>query len=112
MKKQLLLALILVAGLAVVLAFKNENTPKKYLTLTFDPNHFITVVDELGVTHTMELKGNSVTNSTTWIERAQIPLTSKLNELASKGYKLVSSSRNYGGGNYSGNFTTYIFEKE
>lgn len=105
MKKQLLLALFLVAGLAAVFAFKQEHTPKKYLTLTFVPTNWITVVDEQGISQTFDLKGNLGKDK--WIENSQAPLTAKLNELAAKGYKLLAVSPTW-----SGMYTTYIFEKE
>jgi len=111
MKKQLLLALFIVAGLAAVLAFKQEHTPKKYLTLTFYPGSWITIVDEQGAKQTLELNGKgSIDQSEKWIENEQAPFTAKLNELATKGYKLVAVSQTWIGAN--GTFTTYIFEKE
>ncbi len=112
MKKQLLLALLIVAGLAAVLAFKQEQTPKKYLTLTFVPKSWITIIDEQGAKQTLELnQKGSMYDSEKWIEDAQAPLTSKLNELAAKGYKLVAVSQTWMGAN-GGTYTTYIFEKE
>jgi len=107
MKKQLLLALLLVAGLAAVFAFKQEQAPKKYLTLTFNPGSWITIVDEQGANQSLELKLNNA-NANKWIENSQVPLTAKLNELANKGYKLVAVSPT----SYSGTHTIYIFEKE
>jgi hypothetical protein len=104
MKKQLLLALFIVAGLAAVFAFKQEHTPKKYLTLTFVPGSWITVVDEQGASQTLDLNG---VGRDKWIENSQAPLTAKLNELAAKGYKLVVVSPTI-----NGSYTTYIFEKE
>ncbi|MBP6303521.1 MAG: hypothetical protein KBG24_10670 [Bacteroidia bacterium] len=111
MKKQLLLALLLVAGLAAVFAFKQEQTPKKYLTLTFVPKSWITIVDEQGAKQTLELNGKgSISESEKWIEDSQAPLTAQLNELTAKGYKLVAVSQTWIGAN--GTYTTYIFEKE
>lgn len=107
MKKQLLLTLLIVAGLAAVFAFKQEQAPKKYLTLTFLQSNWITVVDEQGASQTLELKSAGDINKDKWRENAQAPLTAKLNELANKGYKLVAVSPTY-----SGTFTIYIFEKE
>lgn len=101
MKKQLLLALFIVFGLAAVLAFKQEQAPKKYLTLTISPNEQMMVVDEKGTSQTSALSYGNVAVKSEWIAAYQIPLTEKLNELAAKGYKLVAVSGN-----------TYIFEKE
>ncbi|MFA7380739.1 MAG: hypothetical protein WC150_09770 [Bacteroidia bacterium] len=101
MKKQLLLALFIVAGLAAVLAFKQE-PPKKYLTLNFYPQNWITIVDEKGGKETTDLK-TILMKSDKWIEHHQSPLTVKLNELAAKGYKLVA---------IDGQHSIYIFEKE
>lgn len=112
MKKQLLLALFIVAGLAAVFAFKQEQASKKYMTLTFNPNNYwITVVDEQGAKEISKLNGKLILGKADeWIEGFQSPLTAKLNELAAKGYKLVAVSPTQGGG--SNSFTTYIFEKE
>lgn len=109
MKKQLLLALLLVAGLAAVFAFKQEHTPKKYLTLTFS-RYWIDTVDEQGVKEISKLNYKLNPNDADdWISGFQSPLTSKLNELAAKGYKLVAVSPTEAG---TSSFTTYIFEKE
>ncbi len=105
MKKQLLLALLIVAGLAAVLAFKQENTPKKYLTLTILISHGMTIVDEQGTKQTIKL--DPYKNFEQWVENVQAPLTTQLNELAAKGYKLIAVSPTFGGSN-----ATYIFEKE
>lgn len=112
MKKQLLLALLLVAGLAAVFAFKQEHTPKKYQTLTFNPdNGWITVVDEQGAKEILKINGKLTPGkSEEWIEGYQSPLTAKLNELAAKGYKLVAVSPTIGGSLV--HYTTYVFEKE
>lgn len=104
MKKQLLLALFIVAGLAAVFAFKQEHTPKKYLTLSFFTGQWITIVDEQGASQSLELKLNNA-NSNKWIENSQVPLTTKLNELSAKGYRIIEVST-------SGNLSTFIFEKE
>jgi|JI7StandDraft_1071085.scaffolds.fasta_scaffold86754_2 hypothetical protein len=109
MKKQLLLALFIVAGLAAVFAFKQEHTPKKYLTLTFFPTNWITIVDELGVSQTTKLKGNGGYKADEWIEANQTHLTKKFNELSAKEYKLIAVSPTQGANHL---FTTYIFEKE
>lgn len=109
MKKQLLLALLIVAGLGAVLAFKQEHTPKKYLTLTFYPNKWITIVDELGVSQTTKLNGNGGFKADEWIEANQTHLTKKFNELSAKEYKLIAVSPTQGENNL---LTTYIFEKE
>ncbi len=104
MKKQLLLALFIVAGLVAVFAFKQEQTPKKYLTLSFLSGQWITIVDEQGASQSLELKLNNA-NANKWIENSQVPLTTKLNELSAKGYRLIEVST-------SGNLATFIFEKE
>ncbi len=106
MKKQLLLALLLVAGLAAVFAFKQEQSPRKYLTLTIIPNELIMVVDEKGTSQTNELAYGNVAVKSEWMAAYQVPLTAKLNELATKGYKLVNVSPTTGG------LSTYVFEKE
>lgn len=113
MKKQLLLALFIVAGLAAVLAFKQEHTPKKYLTLTIYHNSWITIVDEYGTSETKELKAMKTSKSYNWIESNQTPLTAKLNELGAKGYKMVGVSPIIDEDDGEGyNNTTYVFEKE
>lgn len=102
MKKQLLLALFIVAGLAAVFAFKQEHTSKKYLTLSYSPNNWITIVDEQGASQSLDIKDAiyKVTKEK-YMETQQAPLTAKLNEIAAKGYRLVAVDDN-----------NYIFEKE
>ena len=91
MKKQTIITILLVFGLASVFAFKNAGAPRKYATLVASMDQTMVVQYEDGTGEVIK-PGTVKTNQ-------------QINIIAGKGYRLVSS---HGGDK----FHVYVFEKE
>lgn len=91
MKKQLLYTLLIVVGLASIFAFKNSGQAPKYARL----------VSYIDGTMVMEYEDNT----TETLKSGQMKPLAKINQVAAKGYKMISS---HGGDKYH----VYVFEKQ
>ncbi|MDP1728105.1 MAG: hypothetical protein Q8M15_15065 [Bacteroidota bacterium] len=103
--KMIIIAIIALAGISLLTAFKQTAVPKQYLTLTvstLSSKQFI--VDENG--NVDEKKFLSVVSNSDGCSQ----LTRSINNIASKGYKLSGTLMLTT--NNNGNAIQYIFEKE
>ncbi|MES2690862.1 MAG: hypothetical protein V4658_10700 [Bacteroidota bacterium] len=96
------IAIAALLGVGMLMAFKQEEKHKQYLTISFLEKDVI-IVDEKGLVEERKLSDRIVN------KHAYIYITKELNLISAKGYKLIST-----GSITPGAFVglTYTFEKE
>ncbi|MES2690861.1 MAG: hypothetical protein V4658_10695 [Bacteroidota bacterium] len=102
----LAIAAVTLLGVGMLMAFKQEDAPKKYLAITFSGSglsNTMLVVDESGMLEEIEMKSIAgIGGANTKNQKANTEfIYKKINEISKRGYKLVHT-----------NPGEYIFEKE
>jgi transcriptional regulator with PAS, ATPase and Fis domain len=99
------LALLALLGAGMLMAFKQEEKHKQYLTASFVfGKKQVVIVDEEG-----KITEYNFNNTLSYSKETSLLLTKEINSISSKGYKLVDALSPEIGG-YS--TIQYIFEKE
>lgn len=102
----LFIAIAALLGVGVLMAFKQEDAPKKYLAITFTGSglsNTMLIVDESGTLEEIDMKTIAgIGGANTKNQKANTEfIYKKINEVSKRGYKLVHT-----------NPGEYIFEKE